>query len=137
MLTPLLSATVDRPCLVLATSDFAYPSETLVRLRRLGWDIYQTEVGPEARRLTRLLEPAVVVLDTDLAEESGWLTCAKLERERPGGEVVLVASEDNAQNRDLAEFVGASALVSRQQSLVAVLQSRRVSTGNGVLAEAA
>ena len=137
MLMPLLSATVDRPCLVLATSDFAYPSETLVRLRRLGWDIYQAEVGPEARRLARLLEPTVVVLDTDLAEESGWLTCAKLESERPGGEVVLVASEDNAVNRARAEFVGASALVSRQHNLVALLQSRRVSAGSRVLAEAA
>ena len=131
------TSTADRPCLVLATGDFDYPSETYIRLRRLGWDIYKTRVGPEARRLARMLEPDMVVLDTDLDGESGWLTCAKLEQERPGAGVVLVTGEDSMENRTLAAFVGASALVSRQHNLVSLLQSRRLGAGSKALVEAA
>ena len=38
-----------------------------------------------------MLEPELVVLEADLQGESGWLTCAKLTRERPGCKVVLVS----------------------------------------------
>ena len=119
------SATGYRPCLLLATGAFALPSEVLIRLRRLGWDIYRARFGPEVRRLARMLEPDLVVLDTDLDGESGWLTCTKLKQERPTGEVVLTTGEDSPRNRALADFVGASALVSRQHNLVSLLHPRR------------
>ena len=131
------SPVLYRPCLILAVKGFACASETSLRLRRLGWDIYQACVGPEVRRLSRMLDPDVVVMDTDLEGESGWLTCAKLEQERPGREVVLVSGEDSPCNRALAAFVGASVLVSRQHNLVALLQSRRVIAGGRALVEAA
>ena len=114
-----------RPCLRLATGAFAWPSEVLIRLRRLGWDIYRAPVGPEVRRLARMLEPDLVVLDTDLDGESGWLTCTKLKQERPAGEVILIAGEDSPHNRVLADFVGASALLTRQHDLVSLLHPRR------------
>ncbi len=122
---PHLAATGYRPCMLLATGAFGPPPDVLVRLRRLGWDIYRARVGPEARRLARMLEPDLVVLDTDLEGESGWLTCAKLKQERPAGEVVLTTGEDSPRNRTLAGFVGASVLLSRQHDLAAVLHPRR------------
>ena len=128
---------VDRPCLILAVKGFACAAETSLRLRRLGWDIYQARGGPEVRRLARMLDPDMVVLDTDLEDESGWLTCAKLKQDRPTSEVILVTSEEGSRNHSLAEFVGASALVSRQHNLVALLQSRRSSIVTKTLAEAA
>ena len=131
------SPALYRPCLILAVKGFACASETSLRLRRLGWDIYQACVGPEVRRLSRMLDPDVVVMDTDLEGESGWLTCAKLKRERPAGEVILVSGEDTPRNRDLAAFVGASALVSRQHNLVSLLQTRRASLAVRPMAEAA
>ena len=124
-----------RPCMLLATGAFALPPEVLIRLRRLGWDIYRARFGPEVRRLARMLEPDLVVLDTELDGESGWLTCAKLKQERPDGEVILTTGEDTPRNRALADFVGASGLVSRRQDLVSLLHPRRFLAGR--LAEAA
>ena len=131
------TSVVDRPCLILAVKGFACAAETSLRLRRLGWDIYQASFGPEVRRLSRMLEPDMVVLDTDLEGESGWLTCAKLKQDRPAGEVVLVTGEESLGNHSFAEFLGAVALVSRQHNLVALLQSRRSSIGTKTLVEAA
>ena len=127
----------DRPCLLLAAGDSAATSETCLRLRRLGWDIYRASVGPEVRRLSRMLEPDLVVLDTDLEGESGWLTCAKLKQERPAGEVILTTGDDSPRNRTLARFVGATALVSRQQNLVPLVQARRMLAEGRPLVEAA
>ena len=121
------TSVVDRPCLILAVKGFACAAETSLRLRRLGWDIYQANSGPEVRRLSRMLEPDMVVLDTDIEGESGWLTCAKLKQDRPAGEVILVTGEECVSSHGLAEFLGAVALVSRQHNLVALLQSRRSS----------
>jgi DNA-binding response OmpR family regulator len=131
------SAIGYRPCMVLATGAFAHPPEVWLRLRRLGWDIYPAKVGPEVRRLSRMLEPDLVVLDTDLEGESGWLTCAKLIQERPTGEVVLLAGDDGPRNRTLAAFVGASALIPRQHNLVTLLHPRRLRAGVALMAEAA
>ena len=84
-----------------------------------------------------MLEPDMVVLDTDIDGESGWLTCAKLKQDRPAGEVILVTGEECLGNDGLAEFLGAVALVSRQHNLVSLLQSRRSSFVARPLAEAA
>jgi CheY-like chemotaxis protein len=93
------------PCLVLAGFD-----GTIARgFRRRGWDVYQARSGPEARRLARMVQADLVVLDTYLPEESGWLTCEKLTHELPGVRVVLI--DPDPRRADLAEFVGAAALV--------------------------
>lgn len=106
-----------RPCVVLAQ---AGEGPTATRLRRLGWDTYQASEGPEARRLTRMLEPDLVVIDLMLGEESGWLTCAKLAQEWPGGRIVLLGSA-NESEKSMAHFVGASALVQCDDTLAALV----------------
>jgi DNA-binding response OmpR family regulator len=111
-----------RPCLVLAHADAGYAADACRRFRRLGWDVYQAHAGAEVRRLAHLLEPDLVVLDANLVGESGWLTCAKLMRERPAGRVVLV-DEGGQGSQDMAAFVGATAVVSRQDGLAALLQA--------------
>jgi hypothetical protein len=95
------------PCLVLGGFD----SVTIRAFRRSGWDVYTARTGPEARRLARMMEADLVVLDTGIGEESGWLTCEKLTREVPGVRVVLVDREPDSVGADLAEFVGAAALI--------------------------
>src|SRR5262245_59441864 len=80
-----------RPCVLLAHADGAYASDVSQSLRRLGWDVYQAADGAELRRLARMMEPELVILDAELADESGWLTCAKLQHEQQsGGKVILV-----------------------------------------------
>jgi ActR/RegA family two-component response regulator len=93
------------PCLVLAGFEGAVARE----FRRRGWDVYPARTGPEARRLARMVQADLVVLDTFLPEESGWLTCEKLTQEMPGVRVVLI--DPDPRRAALAEFVGAAALV--------------------------
>jgi DNA-binding response OmpR family regulator len=103
----------QRPLLVLAYADSTYAALAGRYFRRLGWEVHLTSSGPEARRLARTLAPSIVILDTDLQEESGWLTCDKLHRERPAQKIVLLSSNPTEEGRRLAEFVGAAALVCR------------------------
>ena len=110
-----------RPCLVLADADPAYAAATSRSFRRLGWDVYEARSGPEARRLARMLEADLVLLDARLPEETGWLTCAKLVRERPGTKVILVDHDADAHGLRLAHFVGARALVRRGAGMEALL----------------
>ena len=93
------------PCLVLAGFDAAVARA----FRRRGWDVYPVNSGPEARRLARMVQADLVVLDTFLPDESGWLTCEKLTGEMPGLRVVLV--DQDPRRAELAELVGAAALV--------------------------
>jgi CheY-like chemotaxis protein len=111
-----------RPCLVLAYADSAHAVQSCRQLRRLGWEVHLTSSGVEARQLAEALAPAVVVLDTDLRDESGWLTCAKLLQERPGQRVVLVADAVTAEAGRFADHVGAARLVTRQAGAAALVE---------------
>jgi CheY-like chemotaxis protein len=103
------------PCLVLAGFDGAVARA----FRRRGWDVYPARTGPEARRLARMVQADLVVLDTNLPEESGWLTCEKLTGELPGIRVVLI--DQDPRRAALAEFVGAAAFVG-SEGLSALLE---------------
>jgi ActR/RegA family two-component response regulator len=110
-----------RPCLVLAHTDAAYAAMSSRAFRRRGWDVYNAQTGPEARRLARMLDADLVVLDTALPGESGWLTCEKLTAELPGTRVVLVAPEAGGWEQRFAEFVGAAAVLRRGDGASALL----------------
>jgi DNA-binding response OmpR family regulator len=110
-----------RPCLVLAHADSRYATDTCRSFRRIGWDVYLAQTGPEARRLARMLEADMVVLDAELPEESGWLTCTKLMQERPQMQVVLVSLKSDPRQLALAEFVGARTLVETSDDLAGLL----------------
>src|SRR5687768_1188063 len=99
-----------RPCLILALAEAPHAAETGRAFRRLGWDVYTAQSGPEARRLARLLEAEVVVLDVALPDETGWLTCAKLHAERPSVAILLFTDTAGPHDRARAAFVGALAL---------------------------
>lgn len=105
------------PCLVLAHADEAYAASIARGFRRLGWDVYLAQSGPEARRLVRMLAADAVILDAALPEESGWLTCQKLTGEQPLIDAILVSDNLSVRNRELADFVGASALVRQSDGL--------------------
>ncbi len=100
-----------RPCLVLAHGNSAYAASAAHAFRLRGWDVYLARSGPETRRLVRMLSADLVILDAQLPEESGWLTCAKLAGEQPLMEIVLVAEASTPILHRLAAFVGAHLLV--------------------------
>lgn len=114
-------STAPRPCMIVAHGDLPYAESLGRSFRRLGWDVYQARSGPEARRLARMLEPELLVLATDLAEESGWLTCEKVLSETPRVKVFLVGP-DEGSNREFATFVGAVALLDNRDSVATLVQ---------------
>jgi len=105
---------VSQQRLVLAYADSTYAALSCRFFRRQGLQVHLASSAAEARRLVRVLAPSVLVLDTNLRDESGWLTCAKLVAEHRELRVVLVAPESSCESRALADFVGAAALVARE-----------------------
>jgi CheY-like chemotaxis protein len=110
-----------RPRMVLAYADSAQSALASRHFRRLGWEVHQAPSGPEVRRLVGALRPSVVILDTDLRGESGWLTCAKLTLAGPAPRVILVAEEVTPQEEEFAQTVSAAAVVSAHAGLPALV----------------
>jgi ActR/RegA family two-component response regulator len=107
---------------VLALRDVVLARRTRRCFRRHGWEAVTAGSGAEARRLTEVLRPAVVVLDVELVDESGWLICDKLTREQPGVRVVLMTPQPTPELTRLAAFVRACGLVSPEQGCAALVQ---------------
>jgi DNA-binding response OmpR family regulator len=115
-----------RPRIIIAHSNPAFTSAVERAFRRHGWVVAQAADGAEARRLTEV--PAdLIVLDTELAEESGWLTCAKLTLRRTREAVVLVADELSEGDADFAAFSGAVRLMSRAEGVAPLLEEAGLS----------
>ena len=110
----------SRPRLLLAYADPAYASECGRYFRRLGWEVQMVASGREARLLAGDYRPNVVVLDAELADESGWLTSAKISDENPGLRIVLVADEWNEHTQDRLRMVGAEHSVCRRDGAEAL-----------------
>lgn len=111
-----------RPRLVLAYADSIHASLSARHLRRLGWEVHLAGSGTEARRLVHSLAPQILVLDAELREESGWLTCAKMHMENPLQAVVLVAEHITPEIEAYAEFVGAVGVVARNSGIATLLE---------------
>jgi DNA-binding response OmpR family regulator len=57
------------------------------------------------------LQPSMLLLETDLVGESGFLVCAKVKLQHPHCKVVLIDSAHGAGYLPYARFVGADAVV--------------------------
>ncbi len=101
------------PCLVVAHADRDYTNLVGKDFRARGWTVFTTDSAASLQRLAAALRPTAVVLDADLPDESGWLTCGKLGVQAPHLPVVLVSEQRTAKRQRLAAFVGAAAIVSR------------------------
>ena len=112
--------TRSRPRVVLAYADSAQSALCARQCRRQGWEVHQTRSGLEARRLAAAIEPAVVVLDGELADESGWLTAAKLLIERPRQQILLAGATPSTACEQFALFLGAAGFVAREETATAL-----------------
>jgi DNA-binding response OmpR family regulator len=110
--TPRHKSDCKRPkdCVVLALNDDAQAAVIRMVLRRLGWSVHQAATAAEARRLVAECRGGVAILGTDFADESGWLTCAKLTVPPPHCTVLMVGP-DTPRNRMMARSAGARALL--------------------------
>lgn len=87
-------------------------------IRQFGWDLHLANSPSEVRRLARTWSPQLVLLQSDLGDESGWLTCAKLSLERPEQDIVLLKGmEIGGTDNSFANFVGARALLSSENGI--------------------
>jgi DNA-binding response OmpR family regulator len=108
-----------RPRLLLAYADAAYASECGRYFRRLGWEVEMVASGYEARELAGEYRPNVVVLATELLDESGWLTSAKISTENPDLRIIL-ATERGETSDERLHMVGADQAVSRHDGAEAL-----------------
>lgn len=114
-----------RPCLVLAHADPLYSALVRQIFLRLRWHVHVTASGAHARELVAEFAPSMIILDTELPDESGWLTCAKLTQEQPDLHVVLVADHIGHSSHAFAYYVGAEALVARNDGLRVLVDEAR------------
>lgn len=106
-----------RPRLLLGYADSGHAARVGRHFRRLGWEVRLAATAAEAYRLAMEFAPRVILLDTELPDESGWLTCAKITLEHPEQRVLLLTPELNAADKQRLASVGAEDLVSRQDSI--------------------
>lgn len=113
----------NRPRLLLAYSDSAYASSVARQLRRSGWEVHLASNAEETCRLVQSQDPSVVLLDVDLPDETGWLTCAKLTLDRPELHVWLLSEGQESLAEGRAQHVGAQGLIARTEGPEAVLSA--------------
>ena len=110
-----------RELVVICLHDTVFAAWIARHLRRLGWGVHLARSADEVRRLIGELSPQVVVLDTCLDDQSGWLTCEKILRDNATLKVILVESEHERDSQAFAEFVGAAALVRQGDGMQALI----------------
>jgi DNA-binding response OmpR family regulator len=88
------------------------------QLRRRGWDVHTANPDEAVRATIRRNAHAVVIL-TESACESGYLTAVKIRKAKPKARVVLVG-ERTAKAEKMARFVGAE-FVAEADGLCGVL----------------
>jgi len=113
----------SRPRMVLAHRDPQYLSSASRHFRRLGWDVRRASSGAEARRLAFVHEPAVSILDTELADQSGWLSCCKIRRDGRCDKVILISPALERAPIAFARFVGAATLVGEHAGISALVDA--------------
>ena len=105
------------PRVVIGHRDPSYAALLGTQLAGVGWESIAVESAAKARLLARSARTVALLLDVDLQDESGWLTCDKVLRERPELCVVLMSKDTRPENRRFATFVGARALVRQKQEV--------------------
>jgi DNA-binding response OmpR family regulator len=106
--------------IVIAHSDAAYVADLHERLQLRGCVVHVARSGEQARLLAHRTRAEIVVLDSEMPLESGWLTADKLRREH-SARVIVVTPEFTFQDRRFGEFVHAAAIVDRLAGPEAVL----------------
>jgi DNA-binding NtrC family response regulator len=99
------------PRVVIGHRDQAFAAWLGQQLSGVGWDHIAVDSSEEARVLARADRTVALFLDVDLKDESGWLTCDKVTRERPELCVVLLSKDTRPEKQRFATFVGARAIV--------------------------
>ena len=99
------------PRVVIGHRDQAFAAWLGRQLEPVGWEFVAVDSAAKARVLARADRTVALFLDVDLQDESGWLTCDKVTRERPDLCVVLLSKDTRPEKQRFATFVGTRAIV--------------------------
>ncbi len=99
------------PRVVIGHRDPGYATILGRQLAEVGWESVIADSAAQARVLARGNSTVALLLDVELPDESGWLTCDKVTRERPELCVVLLSNDTRPEDQRFATFVGARAIV--------------------------
>ena len=103
--------------LVLGLGETPYAKAAEAHFAALGWDVTVAKTAKEARKLALKQRAGAAVLAADLGPESGWLSCVKLTRARPGTRVVLVGKVRTGEMERFATFAGAAGFVAETEGV--------------------
>jgi CheY-like chemotaxis protein len=106
-----------QPRLVLGHTNEAYRSQASRYFRSLGLNLATAGSAQEIHQLTRVLDPAVVIVDAELPDESGYLTCVKIKQQFPQCKVIVLGCKATKAGERFAAFAGANAFVDRSEGL--------------------
>lgn len=111
---PAREAVLARPAVALALPAGRGADDLAAELELNGVRVKRT--AGDCGRLARVAGGVTaVVLSAGGAEQSGWLTCAKLLAARPNLRVILIDERFNAKRERLALFAGATAVLDATQ----------------------
>ncbi len=115
-----MSALVDlRPRLVLVCSDATFSLAVRRFFAQNGWNVTLAKSCEELRSVTSSV-PQLVLIDADLPDQSGFLTCAKLLQACPDLHVYIFGTGSAPTAHRFSNFVGAAGYVDRSEGMVSV-----------------
>lgn len=106
-----------RPRLLLIYSDSAHASRCGRYFRRLGWEVRLVSSGSEAQKQLAEFRPDYAVVDVDLPDESGWLTCAKMMLMPGAPQVIIQTSSRDAVDARFMTFLNLDGMVTRDEGV--------------------
>lgn len=119
---PAEKATLKQLQLIVAHEEDGFIQRVSQQFEGLGWEVYPAHSAQEVRRLAAEVPSAVIILPTQLREESGWLICAKLVQTHPDHKVLLVGPYSTQELQRYTRFVGGSALLRLDCSLRSLVE---------------
>ena len=111
----------SRPQILLAENDESLSDVVGAALARQGFSYATAHTGDEAVEKAYRLKPQVVLLDTHLSGQSGYLVAGKLKIAAPSPKIVLMTSLPRGQSDRMAQFVGADAILHKPFAIAKLL----------------
>jgi DNA-binding response OmpR family regulator len=99
--------------LLLALANGTVAGPTAEAMWRAGHEVVRTNSAREALRMARVIQPDLLILDTDLEDDDGFAVCRQLRSERVTTPVILLTAQDSADERVRGLNIGADDCLSR------------------------
>ena len=110
-----------KPQILLVENDDSLSEVVGAALARQGFTYDSAHTGDEALEKAYRSKPQIVLLDTHLTGQSGYLVAGKLKIAAPSPKVVLMTSLPRGQSDRMAQFIGADAILHKPFAMAKLL----------------